>query len=191
MAYQSKIMKALNLEHLGKGMFTQAYRNIATGQALIHSSCPMKEGYAMWLQGNPLVPKVTCDNVSEFYHMPLYPKIRSPKKQLNAKAYELYQYLRKAPTTVMRGGCMDTHYTYFLQAPSHSQDLIEMKEELCNYGSIYFEISPRNITCDVEGNLILLDCFFSSNEYSKTRGNQRHTRVFTLKDYARHRNITV
>lgn len=153
---------------IGKGTFTKAYQ-ISETEVEIVSICPAKECYAMFSQGNTFAPKIEKVDYREdgfsVYSMPLYPKVTAPKKQLNEKAYVIYMTLRGIASTY----AMD--YYKFIEAVEASdldEDTKESASELCSDAcngidpqDMGFEISPRNITTDDNGNLIMLDCFFS------------------------------
>ena len=54
---------------------------------------------------------------------------------------------------------------------NEKEAILEAIDAMCNYGSdVSFEISPRNIAADKDGNLILLDCFFIKSQLSNVRG---------------------
>lgn len=153
---------------IGKGTFTKAYQ-ISETEVEIVSICPAKECYAMFSQGNIFAPKIEKVDYREdgfsVYSMPLYPKVTAPKKQLNEKAYTIYNTLRSIATTY----AMD--YYKFIEAVEASDLDEDTKESVCELCSdacngidpqdMGFEISPRNITTDDNGNLIMLDCFYS------------------------------
>ena len=153
---------------IGKGSFTKAYQ-ISENEVEIVSICPAKECYAIFSQGNSFAPKIERIDYREdgfsVYSMPLYPKVTAPKKQLNAKAYEIYSTLRNIAQTYAMN-----YYKFYdaVQASSLDDDVKEAVCELCSdvcngidTQDMGFEISPRNITTDDNGNLIMLDCFFS------------------------------
>lgn len=153
---------------IGKGAFSKAYQ-VSETEVEIVSICPAKECYAMFSQGNTFAPVIEKIDYREdgfsVYSMPLYPKVTAPKKQLNTKAYAIYSTLRNIATTY----AMD--YYKFVEAVESSdledevkESVIELCSDACNGidpADMGFEISPRNITTDEAGNLIMLDCFFS------------------------------
>lgn len=153
---------------IGKGAFTKAYQ-ISETEVEIVSICPAKECYAMFSQGNTFAPVIEKIDYREdgfsVYSMPLYPKVTAPKKQLNKEAYKIYSALKAI------SGQYQMTYNKFVEAVE-STDLDEdTKEQIIEIASdvgngidcddMGFEISPRNITTDEAGNLIMLDCFFS------------------------------
>lgn len=156
---------------IGRGSFTKAYQ-ISDSQVEIISTCPAKECYAMFSQDNPFAPKIERNYEKEgSYLMPLYPKIKAPKKQLNARAYEIY--------TILRSFSITNYYDFVKVVEGISslteeekENLISLASDVCN--GIYpenmrFEISPRNISHDAEGNLIMLDCFFCVKALQSSR----------------------
>lgn len=153
---------------IGKGAFTKAYQ-VSETEVEIVTVCPAKECYAMFSQGNTFAPKIEKIDYREdgfsVYSMPLYPKVTAPKKQLNTQAYAIYTTLREI------GNTYAIDYYKFIEAVEKSEleeDIKEAVSELCSDAcngidpmDMGFEISPRNITTDDKGNLIMLDCFYS------------------------------
>lgn len=160
---------------IGKGTFSRAYQ-ISETQVELVSTCPTKECYCLFSQNNPLAPKIErVFGKENTYLMPLYPKMKAPKKQLNAQAYELYSALKRY---ALNGeGCIGYH-TFAKKINEFGGMTEEQKENICSLAGdvcnnmdcedMRFEISPRNISCDEQGNLILLDCFFSSQALSSS-----------------------
>lgn len=153
---------------IDKGAFTKAYQ-IAEDKVEILTICPAKEAYALFSQGNkfaPIIEKVDyLDSGESVYHMPLYPKVTAPKKQLNKEAYAVYQALRK-----ISGSCSMTYYRFIeeIEASNINEDdkeeIISLISDACNAidtMDMGFEISPRNISVTETGDLIMLDCVFS------------------------------
>lgn len=161
---------------IGKGSFTKAYQ-ISETEVEIVTICPAKECYAMFSQGNTFAPKIEKIDYREdgfsVYSMPLYPKVTAPKKQLNAEAYNVYMTLRNIANTYA------IDYYKFIEAVEASELDEDTKESVCELCSdacngidpmdMGFEISPRNITTDDKGNLIMLDCFYSRKLLRTTR----------------------
>lgn len=153
---------------IGKGSFTKAYQ-IDEDKVEVVSICPAKECYAMFSQGNtfaPVIEKIDHrDDGYSVYHMPLYPKVTAPKKQLNKAAYSIYQTLRSI------SGKFGMNYNLFCEEVEATdleedvkEEILSLVSDVCNAIDCFdmgFEISPRNITTDKDGNLIMLDCFFS------------------------------
>lgn len=123
----------------------------------------------MFSQGNKFSPVIEKIDYREdgfsVYKMPLYSKVKAPKKELNEKAYKIYNTLRSISVL----NCTD--YNSFVEQVEASDIEEDYKEEILNLvgdvcngidcDDMGFEISPRNISKDAEGNLIMLDCFFS------------------------------
>lgn len=154
---------------IGKGAFTKAYQ-ISETEVEVITTCPAKECYAMFSHGNPFAPVIARNYEKDnAYLMPLYPKVKAPKKQLNTRSYEIYQCLR-----TLKYECYFKHfgdYYGFVKAiekvdcltEQEKEDIISLAGDVCNAISpedMRFEISPRNISHDSEGNLIMMDCFF-------------------------------
>ncbi|QNN99909.1 hypothetical protein phiPsa267_170 [Pseudomonas phage phiPsa267] len=161
---------------IGKGAFTRAYQ-IALNQVEVISSCPAKECYAMFSQGNPFAP--TIEHVGQandgkgIFHMPLYPKMKSIKTQFNTTALHVYRQLRRLELNA------DDYQTFCKMVENleltqdQKDDIISLASDVCNAidcRDMRFEISPRNVSCDSDGNLVMLDCFFSMKELCKVRG---------------------
>lgn len=152
---------------IGRGLFSKAYQ-ISDDMVELVSICMAKEAIAMFAQGNrfaPIIERVDfTDKGESVYHMPLYPKVTAPKKQLNQKAYDLYKTLREF------SGCGDMTYYRFVDLVEGSgldaetqEDIISLAGDVANGidpMKLGFEISPRNITTNQDGDLILLDTFF-------------------------------
>ncbi|QGH72543.1 MAG: hypothetical protein [Myoviridae sp. ctThM1] len=161
---------------IGKGTFTKAYQ-ISETEVEIVSICPAKECYALFSQGNTFAPVIEKIDYREdgfsVYNMPLYPKVTAPKKQLNAKAYAIYSELRKISCQY------NMSYNSFVEAvealnlsEDDKEQIIDIASDVANAidcDDMGFEISPRNITTDDNGNLIMLDCFFSRKLLRSTR----------------------
>jgi hypothetical protein len=170
-------MQAFKRKLIGKGAFSRAYQ-IGSDQVEVISSCPTKECYAMFSQGNPFAPVI--EHIGQkgekgVFHMPLYPKMKSIKTQFNSEALHVYRELRK-----LMSYCGPESYQTFckyVEGLSLTQDQKEnitgLAGDVCNAidcRDMRFEISPRNVSCDSEGNLIMLDCFFCMKTLRKVRG---------------------
>lgn len=161
---------------IGKGAFTRAYQ-IGENEVEVVSRCPAKEAYALFSQGNPLAPvieKHDClDDGSQVYRMPLYPKVRAPKQQLNAQAYAAYKVLRdimdkyhaKAHSGHKTGYDELWRMIDASQLDDYHKEYVEdLLSDVCNAidcDDLGYEISPRNISVTPSGGLVMLDCFFS------------------------------
>lgn len=159
---------------LGRGAFTTAFQ-ISETVAEIKTTCPAKECYAMFSQGNPLAPvieHVDSTDTHRIYHMPVYAKILSAKKQLNPAAYKLYTELSKISCTVI-------DYYDFIKSldvldltEEDKENVIELTNDVANGinpENFGFEISRRNIAANENGDLIMLDCFFCRKTLQKQR----------------------
>lgn len=159
---------------IGKGAFTRAYQ-IGENEVEVLSTCPAKECYAMFSQGNPFAPVIEHVGQKDeqgIFHMPLYPKMKAITRQLNTDSLHTYRQLRRLK--------YDTEsYYQFCQMVDNLELSDEVKEsvkalagDVCNAidcGNLRFEISPRNVSCDAQGNLIMLDCFFCIKTLYKAR----------------------
>lgn len=137
---------------IGKGSFSKVYRSGTSRHVTVVSEDLVKECMAMgWFPSSRLFPKIKRISWG-VYRMKYYPKVRSPKRQLNPKSYELYRMLREAYIK----------YNWYDGIPTKYERILnEAVDALRNYADdICFEISPRNISCTPKGNLVLLDCFF-------------------------------
>lgn len=164
---------------IGKGAFTRAYQ-IGLNQVEVISSCPAKECYAMFSQGNPFAPVTehvgTNNDGKGIFHMPLYPKMKAITTQLNAESLHVYRQLR----LLMKWDNV-RDYDSFCYTVNHDliltdgqkENIISLAGDVCNAidcRHLRFEISPRNVSCDSQGNLIMLDCFFCMKTLAKLRG---------------------
>jgi hypothetical protein len=161
---------------IGKGAFTRAYQ-IGLNQVETISSCPAKECYAMFSQGNPFAPVIEhigqTNDGKGIFHMPLYPKIKSIKTQFNAESLHVYRQLRKLELWADSYNVFCNMVNDLLLTDQQKEDIISLAGDVCNAidcRNLRFEISPRNVSCDENGNLIMLDCFFCMKELMKVRG---------------------
>lgn len=165
---------------IGKGAFTRAYQT-GENKVEVETVCPAKECYALFSQGNPFAPEVRHTDRPGVWEMPLYPKIRAPKRQMNARAYEIYRLLKK-----LADDCQaQTYHDFFstmeglfrrgLLSEEEKEHLQDLAGDVCNAidpRDLRFEVSPRNVTVDGAGNLILLDVFFCSKTLQEVRGRK-------------------
>jgi len=154
---------------IGRGAFSKAYQ-IGLNEVELISSCPSKECYAMFAQGNPLCPVIEKKDFDS-YKMPLYPKVRSIK-QLNDNGQLIYKELSK-----LSGNCDDL-YDFLKKVDclaiddDQKEQIKELAEIVCNAIdpiNLRFEISRRNITHNPDGSIVLLDCFFCIKTLINTR----------------------
>ena len=169
---------------LGKGAFSDAYLH-TDGTVELISCDPIKECMSMgWFPEGRLFPDVEyvahhTDNLHKVYHMPIYARPTSIKKNVTAHDWGLYKALRALDIGYQQNPNNAFHawHAAFDTLPDeYAAEREEIKEALdaCgNYGTdILFEISPRNIAVQ-DGRLILLDCFYSWSTLKKTRSNKR------------------
>lgn len=159
---------------IGKGAFTRAYQ-IGDNEVEIITTCPAKEAYALFSQGNPLAPVIEKhdyrDDGKSVYRMPLYPKMRAPKQQLTAQAYAAYKALRGIMQQYHALPVRQANYNVLFDMVTlsplddeHKANVLDLLSDVCNAIDCYdlgYEISPRNISVTPDGGLVMLDCFFS------------------------------
>jgi hypothetical protein len=161
-------MKTTSRKLIGKGSFTKAYL-LNDGTVEVESICPAKECYALFSKGNSFAPIIDrtdyLDSGVCVYKMPLYPKCRAPKRELNTTAYKVYTELRKLSCQF---AMTYNKFTAAVEALSLEEDtkeeIISLAGDVANAidcNDMGFEISPRNISYTAEGGLVMLDCFFS------------------------------
>lgn len=147
---------------IGKGSFSKAYQTGENSVELV-STCPTKECYALFSEGNSFAPILERDYQKEdTYKMPLYPKMRAPKQQLNEDGYRVYKALRTLCARNYFDFCEKVN-TLDTLSEQEKEEICFLAGDVCNAvdpQDLGFEISPRNITHDEQGNLIMLDCFF-------------------------------
>lgn len=164
-------MDTRGLKLIGKGTFSKCYK-LNDKEVLIRSNDNVKEYIALWMDYVPFIPNIERIDIG-LYKMEYFPKVKSLKKTLKPKQYEIYKELRSLSV----GFVANKHNLFY---EWHEQfDTIKNKrfreglklalDCLANYGSdINFEISPRNVAVK-NGNLILLDCFFMSSQLQDVR----------------------
>lgn len=151
---------------LGKGFFSAVFKE-SPSTVLVVSDDPAKECLALgWMPDSSLLPTIErleygIEGLS-LYRMPLYNTFRAPKRHLNKKGYSQYSdflSLRWKIASCQKNWDLisileeiPTDNAYLL---SQCIDSMSSYTDQCG-----FEISPRNIASDKDGNLILLDCFF-------------------------------
>ncbi|GGE71441.1 hypothetical protein [Klebsiella phage KL01] len=159
---------------IGKGAFTKAYL-LDNGRVQLHSCCPFKECMAHgWFPESDLFPKLTFIDVG-VYEMDYLTSVTAPKRQLNEASYKLYKALQ------LVYGDYDAidYFSIYKSMEKHLEGFKELEEVLealdacSNWGTdIGFEISPRNISVDDKGNLILADCFFHRPTLTEVRSRK-------------------
>lgn len=149
---------------IGKGTFTKAYQ---TGPETVEiiSSCPTKECYALFSQGNPFAPQIERNYAKDnAFLMPLYPKLKKSKGQLSGRGYQVYKALRTLPLGLNYHEFCASVNNLDTLTTEEKENITSLAGDVCNAidpHDMRFEISPRNITHDPAGNLVLLDVFFS------------------------------
>lgn len=159
---------------IGKGAFTKAYL-LDDGRVQLHTCCPIKESMAWgWFPDSKLFPKLTYVDVG-VYEMDYLTRVTAPKRQLNEASYKLYKALQ------LVYGDYDAidYFSIYKSLEKHLEGFKELEEVLealdacSNWGTdIGFEISPRNISVDDKGNLILADCFFHRPTLTEVRSKK-------------------
>jgi hypothetical protein len=127
------------------------------------SRCPCKEAYALFLQDNPLIPRIEHIGYQK-YLMPYYPRIKS-YKEFNLTGQMVYKVLENIFKYRVPTGYHKLHDAFSnSELPANIvEDLISILDAVSNYidpDNIRFEISRRNVTKDKNNNIILQDCFF-------------------------------
>jgi len=161
---------------IGRGSFTKAYQ-ISENQVEVVTTCPSKECYAIFSQGNPFAPVVEkldyLHSGESVYLMPLYAKVKAPSRELNPESLEVYKALRAINNKYSVRNYND--FCSEVDGTSLSEDVKEYVKDLCgdvcngiDCYDLGFEISPRNIAVGKDGQLIMLDCFFSRKLLIKT-----------------------
>lgn len=160
---------------IGKGSFTKAYLN-NDGFCYLVSSCPIKECMAFnWLPDHELFPVVECID-SGVYKMEYYPRTKGLKAFLHVDQWEVYKELRRVSGLVEYSKNIHNGYSLVYKAFEQikfnwlRELMLEALDGCSNIGSdIGFEISPRNVAVK-DGQLILLDVFFSKSKLKKVYG---------------------
>lgn len=165
---------------IGKGTFSTVYRKGSSKKVTVLSNDPVKECMSLgWFPKTRLFPKVErCfhPGTRQAYSMKFYSKVRAPKRELNARSYELYRvlkelvddygYSRSLTPYEQWSAAFNTLPAKFSREKAH---LLAALDALSNYGSdACFEISPRNIAKTASGKLVLLDCFFMRSALTAT-----------------------
>lgn len=161
---------------IGRGTFTKAFQ-ISETEVEVITTCPSKECYAIFSQGNPFAPVIEktdyLDSGESVYLMPFYSKVKSPSRELNKESLEVYEALRAINNTYS----VKDYYEFCnaIDATTLPEEAKENIKELCgdvangiDCYDLGFEISPRNIAISEGGQLIMLDCFFSRKLLTNT-----------------------
>lgn len=160
---------------IGKGLLSKVYQ-LNEKQVLIKSVCYVKECLGNeWVRSTIFPTLQRTDNYGE-YICEYYPKVKSLKESLEPKQYAIYQELRRLSIGFVKNkyDLLDEWRKQFETVTNKrfKDGLLEMCDEICNYGTqISFEISPRNVAVK-NGKLILLDCFFVADQAEKIRSTK-------------------
>lgn len=161
---------------IGKGAFSRVYE-LGDTQVLIHSNDMQKAFISEQGQGMFKMPemKLVWDDSElpykegyRWYISPRYSKVRAFTKELKPEDVALYRQLR----AIYSEGYTD----YFQLREAFNTvglfELADVVEEMCNYidpDHLRFEISPRNIALDADGDMVLLDCFYCIKALNQDR----------------------
>ena len=171
-------MNTFKRKLIGRGDFTKAYQ-VSDTQVEVVTVCPAKECYALFSKGNPFAPTIEkldyLESGESVYLMPLYAKVRAPKKELNEDCYKIYKALRGIT-------CFGMTYQKYISkvgalglSEEVTEYLCDLAGDVCNAidtQDLGFEISPRNIAVGEGGQLIMLDCFFCRKVLAKIQGRK-------------------
>lgn len=162
------------LELIAKGAFTYVFTHSDSTKVLVVSNCSFKECNSMgWLPESdseyyyyPTITKLDYNEGYNLFVMPKYIKVGRPKQQLNSQAYEIYKELREHFAALTAGHKLWDQFKIFENLIFSSDNLKEFVQESLNASGNYtdstgWEISPRNIATDDQGNLVLLDVMFN------------------------------
>lgn len=162
---------------IGKGAFSKVYE-LGERHVLIHSRDMQKAFISEQGQGMFKMPEmelVRDDSELPYkegyrwYVSPRYRKVRAFTKELKPEDVALYRQLREIQTKWWSG------YSQIKGAFNAAGlfKLADVVEELANYintDHLRFEISPRNIALDANGDLVLLDCFYCIEALNQGKG---------------------
>lgn len=149
---------------IGEGQFSKAYLQKDSKTVVLTSKDPVKECMSLGMFPNSrFFPKIERIDYG-IYKMKYYPKVNSLVESLKLDHYLIYKQLR----TLHIGMCKPHENMYHwiqvfkrIRNNTVRKALIDAIEAIGGYGTyVGFEISPRNVAVDKNGNLILLDCFF-------------------------------
>lgn len=182
----------VKLIKIGSGHFSTAYTTAQLDRCYIKSRCMSKEAYSLgFSEESTLYPKVGKvydldlpltereeDDGFNWYVMPLYKKVTAPSKQLKWNDLAIYKALRAMQKGLIYHSFKKSVYGLDVIREgfgsldldeSIKDQLHELLDQVCNgvdTMSVRFEISPRNIALDGDGNMVLLDCFYNHAELS-------------------------
>jgi len=162
------------MQLIGKGSFTKVYK-LSDKKVLVKSICYAKECLSDLGKVN-YFPQYKRIGDRE-YTCEYYPKVTSLKTSLQPKYYEIYKDLVNVFASIKYDGKDYNNYFAVSEAFQNIKNksvkniLLEVLEDMSNYGSdVKFEISPRNVAVK-NGKLILLDVFFFASQLRDVRKN--------------------
>lgn len=181
------IREATKSKHkIGEGAFSKVYR-LDEDNVLIKSICHAKECMAHgWFPDSDLFPEIEMvdrDGEFFFYKMRYYPtaKDRGVLKKLDERNKRLYKELQRVhekkqdldrETNNEHLFFNNLHTALDAMSDEFEEEREALKEATDAMGNftakVGFEISPRNVATE-DGQLILLDCFFSVEQLKKVR----------------------
>lgn len=150
---------------IGKGAFSKVYE-YGEDQVLIHSNDLQKACFGENELSYSKLPKIERLYDDEhlpykdgyyWYVSPKYTKVRAFTKELKEDDIKLYRQLRSVMGSKGYSDLVESFTKLGLE------ELVDVAGDLCNYiqcDDLRFEISPRNIALDSNGDLVLLDCFY-------------------------------
>lgn len=174
-------METKGLKQIGKGLFSKVYR-LNENEVLIKSICQVKECISNeWHNSVDIFPELKRVE-DETYICEYYDAVKSLKESLNPEHYAIYKELRSLSVGYVKNP-YDLYSEWYKQFETlsnieYKEALLDMIDNLSNYGSqISFEISPRNVAVK-EGRLILLDVFFMQDQANHVRGSKSKVRYY-------------
>ena len=189
---------------IGKGSFTKVFHDGKSPVVVMSSFNKTKECLASgWMPESELLPVVDflgqvggLDDSWQLYKMPYFASLkqRAVKPHLDAESWALYQQLRTLSKDlqnhflssygmIWRGHQIYSDSLRIINQSGLSDSIKDFMlgcyQSLSNYGQdVRFEISPSNVATE-NGKLILVGCFFFSNDVKSTRtagGHLAHNR---------------
>jgi hypothetical protein len=161
----------LEVEKLGQGMFTKAYKVLS--EVYLLTCDPMKEIYTI-ITGThlPVTEKIGYQGEKEVYRSVLYQPLTKEHTAAWGHFRELKRLLGDSRGTYVR--YVEEDKIESLSIPNQMKhDLINLFNWALNYDyNSFFEVSPRNLKVDSDGNLILLDVVVSLTTLRQVRGSR-------------------
>jgi len=175
----------VEVERIGKGRYTTAWRNCSSVYLQTHEKDSGKEIVCRLAEfsRNPHIPDCKRldgdDNqIHNWYRMPLY----KPLTAKSGRAWEDFKFLRQVREESRRSLGYNTKRTddeeaYMLNdsfrqyvddstylSDSIKEAVDQLLNECSNFGAYTIEITKKNCAVDADGNLILLDAVFDLAE---------------------------